>query len=330
MLRKKVLVIAVLCFVTLTTALFAQGTTENTKGTGTNDYPNKNVEFIVPYSAGGGTDALMRLMTAEMEKELGKPMLVINKGGNLGQVGLTDLSKKKADGYSIGALSNLDHILVLLTGLNVAYTYDSFEYIGAINTTANAIIASKESGIKTLNDMIAYAKAKPGNLTVAISGKTHIAEVALFEKATGTKLTTVMQSSGGESLNALLGGHVDLAVMDKKFVSQVEPQGCTALAILSDKRSKAVPQLPTVSELGYNVATETYRVIVAPKGTPQEILNKLSDTMKKVTETPEFQVKMAAMSEEYRFLTATEVKARLDNDYKNMVELVRDLPETFK
>ncbi|MFA7591981.1 MAG: tripartite tricarboxylate transporter substrate binding protein [Sphaerochaetaceae bacterium] len=324
---KRALIVTLLSGVIIM-SLFAQGATDNTGAVA--NYPTKTVEFTVPYSAGGGTDGLMRLMTAAMEKDLGKPIVVINRGGNLGQVGLTELSSKKADGYSIGALSNLDHILVLLTGENVTYDYDSFEYIGAINTTANVIIASKNSGITSLEDMINRAKAKPGNLTVSISGKTHIAEVALVEKATGTKMTTVMQSSGGESLNALLGGHVDLAVLDKKFVAQVEGQGCATLAILSDARSVAVPQVPTISELGYDVATETYRVIIAPKGTPQEILDILSASMKRVTSTPEFQEKMAAMSEEYRFLTAEQVKARLDNDYASMVQLVKELPETFK
>lgn len=297
---------------------------------GVENYPNQNIEFIVPYSAGGGTDALMRLLTAAMEEDLGKSIIVNNQGGNLGQVGLTELSAKKADGYTIGALSNLDHILVLLTGENVEYGYDDFEYIGAINTTANVIIASKESGIKSLDDLINSAKEDPGKLTVSISGKTHIAEVALFEKGTDTKLTTVMQSSGGDSLNALLGGHVDLAVLDKKFVDQVEGQDCPTLAILSDERSPAVSEVPTLKELGYDVATETYRVIITPKGTSPEILDKISDTMERVTNTDEFKQKMGEMSEVYRFLNAKEVKAKLDTDYTNMEKLVQENADAFK
>lgn len=324
--KRNVLVVALMLLVMISST-FAQGVGEKADGAST--YPVRNIEFTVPYSAGGGTDGLMRMMTAAMEKDLGKSMIVINRGGNLGQTGLTELSSKKPDGYSIGALSNLDHILVLLTGTNVTYNYDSFEYIGAINTTANVIIASKKSGITSLEGLVSAAKAKPGNLTVAISGKTHIAEVALIEQAAGIKLTTVMQSSGGESLNTLLGGHVDLAVLDKNFVAQVEGQGCTTLAILSDSRSKAVPSIPTISELGYDVATETYRVIIAPKGTPKEIITILSDSMKRVTSTKDFQDKMTAVGEEYRFLTPSEVKARLDKDYKSMVKLVKDLPEAF-
>ena len=214
------------------------------------DYPTKKVEMIIPYNAGGGTDALMRVLAAAMEEEWGKTIVINNKGGNLGQIGLTELAGKKADGYTIGALSNLDHVLVLLTGENVSYTYDSFEYIGAINTTANVIIASKESGFETLQDMINYAKENPGALIASVSGKTHIAEASLLEQAAGIKMTTIMQSSGGDSLNAVLGGHVDIAIMDKKFVAQVADQGCHTLGIFCGERMDVVPDVPTLKEQG--------------------------------------------------------------------------------
>lgn len=295
---------------------------------GETDYPKKNVQFIIPYSAGGGTDSLMRLLTAAMEKDWEKSLVVVNKGGGLGQVGLTELAAAKPDGYTLGALSNLDHILVLLTGENVSYNYDSFEYLGAINTTANVLMASKNSGFKTLPELVEYAKANPGNITVAISGKTHIAELALFEQAAGIKLTTVMQESGNDSLNALMGGHVDCAVLDKKFVTQVEEQGMETLAVFSGERIPAIKDIPTLKESGYDVATETYRVIVAPKGIPQEIKDKITETIKKVTDD-EFQKSMTDMSEMYRFLDQKEVKERLDQDYAAMEKLLKENPDAF-
>ncbi|MCI8453198.1 MAG: hypothetical protein HFE84_01075 [Lachnospiraceae bacterium] len=293
-------------------------------------YPEKNVNFIIPYSAGGGTDSLMRLMTAAMEPDLGKSLVVSNKPGGLGQVGLTELSAAKPDGYTIGALSNLDHILVLLTGENVSYEYDSFEYIGAINTTVNVLMANDQNGFKSLDDLVAYAKENPGSVTVAISGKTHIAEVALFEQAAGIDVTTVMQEGGGESLNAVLGGHVDCAVLDKKFVAQVEGQAVTPLASFGGERLSVIEDIPTMKELGYDVATETYRVITAPKGTPEDILNRLETSIRTVTETEEFQQKMEGMSEIYRFLGRSEVKERLDNDYQAMVTLLEENPNAFE
>lgn len=315
------IVLALACML----SLVAQGGME----TANEAYPAKDVSFIVPYSAGGGTDSLMRLLTGAMEKEWGKSVVVSNKGGGMGQVGLTELTHAKADGYTIGALSNLDHILVLLTGENVSYNYDSLEYLGAINTTANVMFSNDKNGFKSMDDLIAYAKANPGKLTVAVSGKTQIAEVALLQKAAGIKVTNVMQTSGGESLKAILGGHTDLAVMDKKFVSQVQGQGVTALATFAGERIPILPDLPTMKELGYNAATETYRVIVAPKGTPQEVCKRIAETIKKVSETPEFQQKMKDMGEIYRYLDPTAVKAKLDGEYQAMVELLKEVPDAF-
>lgn len=293
------------------------------------DYPNKNVDFIIPYAAGGGTDTLMRLLVANLESDWGKSVVPANKGGNLGQLGLTELSKKKNDGYTIGALSNLDHILVLLTGENLEYSYDDFEYLGAINTTANVLIASEQSGFQSLEEFIEYAKANPGAVTVAISGKTHIAEAGLLETAAGIKVTCVMHGGGGESLNALLGGHVDAAIMDKKFVDQVSGQNCPTLASFFGERLDTIADIPTFRELGYDVSTETYRVIVAPKDTPKEIQNFITESMRRVSDTDEFKGKMTEMSEIYRFLDADEVKARLDEDYASMEKLLEENPDLF-
>ncbi|MCK9547649.1 MAG: tripartite tricarboxylate transporter substrate binding protein [Sphaerochaeta sp.] len=318
-------VVAILSVLLVSTLLFAQG-----RGERDAQYPTKGIQFIVPYAAGGGTDSLMRLLAKAMEDELGQSVTIVNKAGGLGQVGLTELARAKSDGYTIGALSNLDHILVLFTSDNVSYDYDSLEYLGAINTTANIMYANtKNTGFTSVEQMLSYAKQNPGRLTVSISGKTHLAEVALLEQATGITLTPVMQSSGNDSLKAILGGHVDLAVMDKNFVAQVEGQGVVPLAAFSDERVVPVTDVPTFHELGYNIATETYRVMVAPKGTPAEICTLLTETIKKVSSTDEFIEKMRNMSENYRFLDAEQVKARLDNDYRAVEKLLEEVPGAF-
>jgi len=312
-------VLTVLAVLMMCAALFAQGSQEATTST----YPDKKVTFIIPYNAGGGTDTLMRLLASAMEKDWGQQVIISNKAGGMGQVGLTELSAAKADGYTIGALSNLDHVLVLKTSENVAYTYDSFEYLGAINTTCNVLYANDKLGFKSVDDMLAYAKANPGKLTVAISGKTHIAEATLLEQKAGIKVTTVMQNSGNDSLKAILGGHVDMAIMDKNFVAQVEGKGVSPLASFGAERISKIKDVATFTELGYPVATETYRVIVAPKGTPKEICEKITATINKVSSDPEFQKTMDGMKEIYRYLDASQVKARLDQDVA-LVDSIKD------
>lgn len=301
----------------------------STAGESVADYPSKSVQFIIPYAAGGGTDTLARLLASSLEQSWGQSFLISNKPGGLGQVGLTELAAAAPDGYTVGALSNLDHILVLLTGENVSYDYDSFDYLGAVNTTANVLMASKDSGFTSLDDLISYAAGHPGELTVAVSGKTHIAEVALFEQAAGIDLTTVMQDGGGDSLNAILGGHVDCAVLDKNYVSQVEGQGVATLATFAGETVETIPDIPTMRELGYDVATETYRVIAVPAGTPEEIGDAITARIKEVSETEEFQTGMENMGEVYRFLDQEQVKERLDQDYQAMQELLETNPDAF-
>lgn len=292
-------------------------------------YPEKSVQFVIPYAAGGGTDTLCRLLASSMEKSWGQSFLIANKPGGLSQVGLTELAGADPDGYTIGALSNLDHILVLFTGENVSYDYESFDYLGAINTTANVLMTSKNSGFTDLQQLIDYAKEHPGELTVAVSGKTHVAEVSLFEQAAGIQLTTVMQDGGGDSLNAIMGGHVDCAVLDKNYVSQVEGQGISTLATFAGETIPTIPDIPTMKSLGYDVSTETYRVIVAPSGTPKEIEDAITQKIQEISSTEEFQESMANMGETYRFLDQEQVKQRLDQDYEMIQQLLEANPDAL-
>ena len=302
---------------------------ENQDGSAATSYPEKSVQFIIPYAAGGGTDTLCRLLASSMEKSWGESFLIANKPGGLSQVGLTELSGADPDGYTIGALSNLDHILVLFTGENVSYDYESFDYLGAINTTANVLMASKDSGFTDLQQMIDYAKEHPGELTVAVSGKTHVAEVSLFEQAAGIQLTTLMQDGGGDSLNAIMGGHVDCAVLDKNYVAQVEGQGINTLATFAGEAIPTIPDIPTMKSLGYDVSTETYRVIVAPAGTPKEIEDAITQKIQEVSSAEEFQESMANMGEIYRFLDQDQVKQRLDQDYEMIQQLLEENPDAL-
>ena len=302
---------------------------ESQDGDAAASYPEKSVQFIIPYAAGGGTDTLCRLLASSMEKSWGQSFLIANKPGGLSQVGLTELAGANPDGYTIGALSNLDHILVLFTGENVSYDYDSFDYLGAINTPANVLMASEDSGFTDLQELIDYAKEHPGELTVAVSGKTHVAEVSLFEQAAGIQMTTVMQDGGGDSLNAIMGGHVDCAVLDKNYVSQVEGQGINTLATFAGETIPTIPDIPTMKSLGYDVSTETYRVIVAPAGTPKEIEDAITQKIQEVSSTEEFQESMTNMGEIYRFLDQDQVKERLDQDYEMIQQLLEENPDAL-
>ncbi|NLC52785.1 MAG: tripartite tricarboxylate transporter substrate binding protein [Firmicutes bacterium] len=292
-------------------------------------YPAKAVQLLIPYSTGGGTDSLGRLVAAELEKYWNQPVVVVNKPGAASQIGTTELANAKNDGYTIGMLSNYDYILTLLTSDDVAYSYDDFEYVASINTTSNILVANSGSEFKSLEDLIAYAKKNPGKLTVAVSGKTHVAEIIMLEKAAGIDLTPIMYSSGGESLNAVLGGHVDLGLFDKKFHEQTAPKGCTTLGLFGEERLAVIKDIPTLKELGYDVATETYRIFTVPKGVPQEIAEEIANALKKVSETAEFQDKLTKLNEIYKYRSGKELQDLIQDNFDRMKEVVDSNPQDF-
>ncbi|MEG0178298.1 MAG: tripartite tricarboxylate transporter substrate binding protein [Oscillospiraceae bacterium] len=287
------------------------------------NYPEKNIQLIVPYSAGGGTDALSRLLAAALEKELGKPVIVVNKGGSMGQIGLTDLAKAKPDGYTLGVLTNSDHAIVLSSSKNLEYSYDSFELIAGINTTSSILIASKESGLKTLAEVIDYAKANPKKLTVAVSGPAFIMYVKQIEKILGVEFTMLTYDGAGDSINAVMGGHADLAMADKKFHSQTTPKGCVSLVSFADKAPDVLEgKVPTMLELGFDYTADLYRMIGAPAGTPKEILAKLEATIKKVSEEPDFQEKMKNINEIYQWRSTEDINKTAKKDFDEIKALL--------
>lgn len=296
---------------------------------GATKYPAKNIQLIVPYSTGGGTDALARVVAAELEKKWGKSVVIVNRAGAASLIGTAEIARAKNDGYTIGMISNYDYILTLLAGNNTQYNYQDLEYIASVNTTANVLVDKKGSSFNSLIDLVNYAKKNPGKLTVSVSGQTHIAEIAMLEKAAGIDLTPIMFSSGGDSLNALLGGHTDLGLFDKKFHAQTLEKGCRTLGSFGDERLSVVKEIPTMKEQGYDVATETYRVFVAPKGTPKNIINNIAMTIKSATDTPEFKEKLTKMDEIYKYRSGEELQQRLNDNYEKMKRIVAQNPKEF-
>ncbi|NLY74172.1 MAG: tripartite tricarboxylate transporter substrate binding protein [Firmicutes bacterium] len=286
--------------------------------------------LIVPYSTGGGTDALGRVIAAELEKKWGKRVLVINRPGAASLIGTAEVAKAKNDGYTMLITSNYDYSLSLLTGDNKQYKYEDLECVASINTTANMLVCQKNSPFKNLSEMVEYAKKNPGKLTVSISGPTHIVEIAMFEKAAGIDLSPIMFSSGGNSLNSFLGGHTDLGLFDKKFYDQITEKGCKALCIFANERFSIVKDIPTAKEQGYNVSNEIYRLFMVPKGTPAKIIKYIADSIKEATSSQEFQKKFASMGEVYQFNSGKELQQRLKDDYSKVKQIVEQNSEAFK
>jgi tripartite-type tricarboxylate transporter receptor subunit TctC len=244
------------------------------------DYPEEPVEFIVPWSPGGGSDTLMRLVSNHIEPNLGQAMPVINMPGVSGTVGLADLAERPADGYTVGQIH--DGFLVShhtgLTPLN----WDDFEPIAAITASPQYVTVNAERGWETFEDFVAYARENPGEVRfgVTLGGVPHL-HAAMIEEAEDLSFRYVGFEGTGERVRALVGGHIDAAMGDIASSNQfVENGDLRFLAVGHTERMAQTPDVPTLQELGYeDLNLSILRGLIAPEGTPDARIEVLAEAL---------------------------------------------------
>lgn len=254
-------------------------------------YPQKPVEVIVPFGAGGGADISVRILSKYAEKHLGQRIIVNNVTGGSGTIGFTQLSKAKPDGYTIGYFGNTtSNDKLLFEGIE--YEADSFAPILHYAADPHIIVASKKSGITSLEELVEAAKANPGTISYGVGGAwtSHDFLRIALEKETGIELNRMVYQGGAEANNAVAGGDCDIAVpFVSEALAQIDAGNVVPLAITSDKRYELTPDIPTAIESGINFTHTMWRGIVAPKGTPEEVIKTIEDAYKKAYDDPAYQ-----------------------------------------
>lgn len=255
------------------------------------NYPTKPVTFIVPWDAGGSTDVAFRLLQAPWEKALGGSIEIVNKPGAGCQVGVTELVKSKADGYTVGNISAPAVITQYLDpDRQAAYTVDSFEYIAMHVIDPGAVAVQPESKYKTIKDLVEDARANPEKIkvgTTGIMGDDHLAILQL-QRMTGVKFAIVHFTGGAPEMTALFGGHVDAIFDNVGTYTNNHKQGkLKIIGVMDKKRAKGLPDIPTFEEQGYKLVSSSSRGVGAPKGTPKEIVSYLSSTMEQAMSDPQ-------------------------------------------
>lgn len=262
------------------------------------EFPNKPVRLTVAYPPGGSTDVAARIVAAIAEKQLGQPVVVVNKGGAGGQVGWTELSRQRPDGYSIGFI-NLPafNTVILDPERKATFTLDAF--VPVINQVLDPgiIWVKSDSPHKTLKDLLAAARKSPGKISAGTTGilsDDHLAILMMEEAAPGAVFRIVHFDGGAPQLTAVLGGHLDVAFDNVGTVfRRIKSGELRALAIMDPQRSRFIPDVPTMPELGFpTVISNSTRGIAAPKGTPAPVVKKLQQVFKQAMEDPEHVKKM--------------------------------------
>ncbi len=261
-------------------------------------YPEKgkSITMIVPFGAGGSTDIGARLLAAGMEKELGVPVQVENKGGAGSQTGLAELAKAKPDGYTIG-FANLPTTNLIYTdpARKATFSAKSFQPIGAQVVDPSAIGVKADGPYKTVKDLVDAGKANAGAVKFGSDGPMTDDDLGIFQlsKASGATYANVAFDGAATTINAVLGGHIDAAfghVGD--FLGQVKGGQMRVIGVADKERSKFYPDTPTLIEQGYNITNSSTRTLVAPAGVSSEVVNVLTAAMKKAMEAPDHVQKM--------------------------------------
>ncbi len=265
-------------------------------------YPERPIKMIVPWAAGGDTDNIFRPFAPALQKALGGATVVIaNIGGASGTVGAREAKGSPADGYTLYAVHDYVH-LTYYTGISDVNYWD-FEPVCLIAATPSILTASPKTKWTAMKELVDDAKAHPGQISVgATLGSTSHFFPAMVEQAAGIKFKYVSYDGLAQRMSAILGGHIDLTDGNLTQKGKVDAAQLKFLAIATEKRSPELPNVPTLKELGYNVVYSVSRGIVAPKGTPADILSKLEGACSQAVKDPAFAASMKSQGTDVRHL----------------------------
>jgi len=296
------------------------------------EFPSRPVELMVAFPAGGSTDIGARVVAALAEKQLGQPIVVVNKGGAGGQVGWTDMARRKPDGYYIGYL-NLPATNTVILDPERKAIFGPDAFVPIINQVLDpgVIWVRPDSPYKSLKDLVEAARKAPNTIRTATTGilsDDHLAILMLEEAAPGAIFRIVHLEGGAAQLKEVMGGNVDVAFDNVGSIApRVRSGEIRALAVLDPERSKFLPEVPTTKELGYpTVVSNSTRGIAGPKGIPAPVVAKLAAVLKKAMEDPDHIARMEAAGLAVKIM----VGAEYERYYKETHEKAKKYVEWAK
>jgi len=274
--------------ITRRTLLGAAGTTLALPALAQPKWPDRPIEILVGFTAGGGTDLDARSYGRALEKKLGGTVVVTNRPGASGELALAAVARAKPDGHTLGT-TNYPSIITIPIERRAQFKLDDFAPIANLVTDPSAITVLADSPFQTLADFIAEARKDPDKLTYAspgIGSDDHL-QLVLLMAASGIRVTNVVFQGDPQLRTALLGKQVDSMGLNLGAVLQ-SPDKMRILAQAGAARSRFAPNVPTLTELGFAVEMASQRGIVAPAGTPPEILARLREATAEIARDPEF------------------------------------------
>lgn len=299
------------------------------------DFPTRPVTMVVPFPPGGIADITGRPLAVSMSKTLGQPIVVENKAGAGGAVGMAHAAKQPADGYTV--LMALSSIVIIPEADKVnerkpAYQMSDFAPIALISADPTVLLVPADSPWKTLADLIADAKAQPGKISYSSSGvygTTHTA-FEMFAQAAGIKLLHVPYKGGGPAMTALLTGEVNITAQSPGVADpHVKSGKARVLASWGGTRLPSLANVPTMKELGVDAEFYIWSGLFAPAGTPPAVLAKLREAARAAAkQDPDFARAMTGMNTPIAFREGADFQAFVDGDSQRLAKVIRAMGKT--
>lgn len=284
------------------------------------DYPSRPITAIVPFPAGGSTDLMARAIARELKGSLGVNVVVDNRSGGAGTVGTAAMARARDDGYTIGVvpaapLVNQPHMH------RVPYSLDSFDYICQFFYSPQALAVKPGSPFHNLKQLVAYAKAHPGELTYGSPGPGSLPNLAMeqFLEKAGIKITHVPFAGDGPGVTALLGGHVDMYMTMSNVIAD---RNLHAIGIFSKKPLATLPGVKTAISQGYDLTASWWGGIVAPKGIPGAARDHLVQGCEKATQSAALRKVLGRLGTQAQYLGPQDFRAKVDRISKVNAHLI--------
>ncbi len=260
-------------------------------------FPEKPIEFTVPFAAGGGSDIMARMIGSIMEQEkiLPQPLVVVNRAGASGVLGYMHVGQKTGDPYSLTTATSSFIIQPLLGKMKLSYR--DFTLVGGLALDEFVLVVPAASPYRKIEELVEAARRSPKGIKIGGTSAPSIDSIIthLLEKATGIQLNFIAFKSGGEVMTNLLGNHIDMASANPgEALTQIQAKKARVLAVASDKRLSTMPEVPTLRELRLDVVANQWRGVAAPKGLPKEAEAVLVSAFKRLSESKTWREKYLA------------------------------------
>lgn len=294
-------------------------------------FPTRPISIIVPFPPGGVADLTARPLAMALEPILKQGVVVVNKTGAGGTVGVQSAAVSKPDGYTIMVtLSSVAylHEVDKLFNRPPAYTPENFIPLARLTADPLVIAVHNDSPWKTVDDFVADAKKQPGKIKLGSGGLYSVMHLGaeLFFKKAGIKLAHIPYTGGGPSLNALLGRHIDCAAFGPNVIfAQMKAGAVRPLLVLGDKRFDTMPNVPTAKEKGWDAEFYIWCGAFAVKSTPAPVEKILHDSIREAVKKPQFKEAMDKMQTPIQYMDKQEFKKFLEVDEKRSTQIVRDI-----